>query len=301
MQQEPDRRYQNTADMKHEVQTIRVARDPNARAPQPRAAGARKPVWLAATAAVLAAAAVFAWQMRNKDHGNTTTSREPARNEGTSSIKAPVASPAPENPVPKAVVVSPPKPEKEPGTAPASPPASSLPPVAEELAPKPVVVKPAPTEPAPSTQIAATTPTAPRPSPNPEMANAVAQLGPDPAPSNSTNSPPAAVLADWQRYAEQAEGLMKQRDPDAAIQAYEQAISSAEESVQPVSVIEIARLCHKMGSLEAALGSTAEARGSFEHGKRLIQQAKVAGKLPPDALHVLGEIEGSLRRLPRDE
>jgi serine/threonine protein kinase len=36
MQQEPDRRYQNTDEMRHEVQTIRGTVNPNARAPQPR-------------------------------------------------------------------------------------------------------------------------------------------------------------------------------------------------------------------------------------------------------------------------
>ena len=94
---------------------------------------------------------------------------------------------------------------------------------------------------------------------------------------------------------------MKRRDPDAAIQAYEQAIVLAEESETPVSAADIGQLCVKMGALEAALGFTAEARGSLEHGKRVILQAKGSGKLPPEAAQVLAEIEGTLRRLPRDE
>ena len=54
-------------------------------------------------------------------------------------------------------------------------------------------------------------------------------------------------------------------------------------------------------SLEAALGSTAEARGSFEHGKRVLLEARAAGKLPPEGQQALAELEGNLRRLPRDE
>jgi hypothetical protein len=100
---------------------------------------------------------------------------------------------------------------------------------------------------------------------------------------------------------EQAELLMKRRDPEAAIQAYEDAVAAAEESVIPVPPADIARLCIKMSALESALGSVAEARGSLEHGRRLLLQAKAGGKLPPDAAQVLADVEGNLRRLPRDQ
>jgi hypothetical protein len=133
------------------------------------------------------------------------------------------------------------------------------------------------------------------------MATAVVQLGPNTNPNNPAQTSPPIAVEEWQRFAEQAELSVKRRDPNAAIEAYEQAIASAEESVTPVNIAEVARLCWKMGSLEAALGSTAEARGSFEHGKRLLLEARSAGKLAPDAAQALAEIEGSLRRLPRDE
>lgn len=317
MQQEPDRRYQNTADMKHEVQTIRVAKDPNARAPQPKRDQGTSKRTVAIAAALVAVAGTIAY-MKIRDAepapkaniADTKESRrsatrpteassataeapsltvvEPAKSPATDTPKSepkPAATPLTE---PKVAIAAPPAPSTV-----AAPSPSALPPAANTIA----------NNSQPAASQVATVPSArtpaldSRPVSNPDMASAVVQLGPNTGPNN----PSEVVVEEWQRFAERAELLVKKRDPDAAIEAYEHAITSAEESATPVNVAEIARLCWKMGSLEVALGSTAEARGSFEHGKRLLLEARSAGKLAPDALQALAEIEGSLRRLPRDE
>jgi serine/threonine protein kinase len=319
MQQEPDRRYQNTAEMKHEVQTIRMAKDPNARAPQPRRTpAAQRNRSLAVAATVLIAIVALAAFLKFRHSGDDGEPRVANGAEHRPSAMTTVApTEAPKTASSPAVAAT-----AEPNKAAA---VSSVPAVTEPSAPK-TSTEPKVTTPPAESAVIATTEKPPTPSnatgtepktalsaveipsvpprvvaANPDMASTVAQLGPNPNPSNPTNSSPVVVLAEWQRYAEQAELLVKRRDPDAAIQAYEQAISAAEESLTPVSVAEIARLCIKMGSLESALGSTAEARGSFEHGKRLLIQARSGGKLPPEAAQALAELEGNLRRLPRDE
>jgi hypothetical protein len=105
----------------------------------------------------------------------------------------------------------------------------------------------------------------------------------------------------WKRLAEEAERFVRRRDPDNALTTFGDAIEAAETATPPAPALEIAKLCQRLAGLEASLGSTAEARGSLEHGKRLLLEARAAGKLAPDAVQTLGEIEGTLRRLPRDE
>jgi serine/threonine protein kinase len=322
MQQEPDRRYQNTADMKHEVQTIRVAKDPNARAPRPRnASGTPRsrvlPIAAGVLVAIIALGAFLKFRKSDNEAQPRTSKAGATRPSGITSV-APTEASQSAKPSTVSTTADPGKP-----TAVASGPAATPTPAPEtSTGPTAATPQPAPTASVASTAkppMAVTTTGAPpgaavppvhvpiavtpdpRPQANPEMASAVSQLGPNPDPTSSTGSSPAVVLAEWQRYAEQAELLVKRRDPDAAIQLYEQAITSAEESATPVPPVEIGRLCIKMGSLEAALGSTAEARGSFEHGKRLLIQAKSSGKLAPDAAQALAELESNLRRLPRDE
>ena len=334
MQQEPDRRYQNTAEMKHEVQTIRMQKDPNARAPRPKSeSGTSKRTIAMAAALVLIAGAIAYMKIRDaKPASNAglaesrdkrpsgTTSVRPAERPNSSSSTA--STPAPAEP-PKVAAAGTPSPEPKASTE--IKPAPEPKPVATAQAPAPSTSAALPAAPAPPTPAAsvatssvtdpkaiaaATAPAAQfssapvveaRPVVNPDMANAVAQLGPNPSPNNPSQTAPPVAVEEWQRFSEQGDLLVKRRDPDAAIQAYEQAIASAEESATPVAVAEIARLCLKMGSLEAALGSTAEARGSFEHGKRVLLDARSAGKLPPEAQQALAELEGNLRRLPRDE
>ena len=298
MHQEPDRRYQNTQEMRNEVQTISVAKSPNAKAPRPR--GSRRHMAAMALAGVAVAAVLVSVFLKSK--GSRLPIHDASAARASSSADSPAAlsakgvarSEAPAAPEPESSGVGPPKtaPAPEPKVAVANPPAAVEP---NAGAPKPNV------EGNPAPVVPPIRPVEPRPVSNPEMSNAVAQVGPDPTPAVGTETTPAPVLEPWQRLADRAESLVKRRDPEGAIQAYEQAVDAAELSETPVAAAEIARLCFKMGSLEVALGSTAEARGSFERGKRVIQDAKGAGKLPPEAIQVLADIEGVLRRLPRDE
>jgi serine/threonine protein kinase len=329
MQQEPDRRYQNTADMKQEVQTIRVAKDPRARAPRPKRipSTSRTRTLAAAGTIVLTLAVVGAFlKFRNNDRPvlSRWSSGQAERASASNRVEPGGASPASMSRQPTApsksgatgpgspAVAPAPRPDPAPASTvastPAAPPAASPAPAnSKEPTPAPALTTP----PTPPASIGATTPattqisppssTDLRSAPNPALAGTVAQLGPNPGSSTPGEAPPTVVLSEWERYAERAEFLMKRRDPEGAIQAYENAIAAAEESETPVPVAEIARLCVKMGGLESALGSIAEARGSLEHGKRLLLQAKSGGKLPPEAVQVLAELEGNLRRLPREQ
>ncbi len=331
MQQEPERRYQNTAEMKHEVQTIRMQKDPNARAPQPRSdSGTSKRTIAMAAALVVVAGGIAYMKIRDEKPASNlglAESRE-RRPSATSSIRPserPKSEPSTQSPsdAPKVAATTTPAPEAKPSAqtkpeskptpeskaavAQSSTPATSispaLPVVAAPPSPTSVVTDPkaaVAAAPAPPTQFVPAVVES-RPVANPDMASAVAQLGPNPSPNNPSQTAPPVAVEEWQRFSEQGDLLVKRRDPDAAIQAYEQAITSAEESTTLVAPADIARLCLKMGALEAALGSTAEARGSFEHGKRLLLEARSAGKLPPEAQQALAELEGNLRRLPRDE
>jgi serine/threonine protein kinase len=323
MQQEPDRRYQNTAEMKHEVQTIRTSRDPHAMAPKPRvgapAHASKTKAYLVAGAAVLAVVATAVIYQRNRDdariptapdvknrlaenRGSTPapkTATAPAESKPTTTVEPAVEKPA----TTSTVAIIPPSPTPAPAApapavgiavVPTPPPATAIPGVPPPAAPPTVTLTPNP-----ATTL--TRPPDPRPVANPDMAAAVAQLGPDPSPANATNSAPTPALEDWQRFTEQAEGLMRRRDPEGAIQALNQALEAVDTATIPPPAHEVARLYQRMGALEAALGSTAEARGSFEMAKRVLQQARTGGKLPPEAARVLGEIEADLRRLPRDE
>jgi exonuclease VII small subunit len=148
---------------------------------------------------------------------------------------------------------------------------------------------------------AAAKPPEPRNVSNPEMAATVAQLGP------GTDLPPETplpitgdVLARWQKLSDHADLLAKRRDPDSAIEVYQDAILEAERAAPPAPPAEVGRLYSKIGALEAGLGSLDEARASFESGRKLLQRARSNGKLDADGLQVLGEIEGRLRKLPRD-
>lgn len=286
MHQEPDRRYQNTAEMKLEVQTIRMEKDPNAMAPRPRGAngrsGNRKFVIGSIVAVVVLTGGSLAWKALHPPEPLSPT--EPtgrAVTRVTSPAPPPIATPAPT--VPK---------DPEPTKTVETPRVVSVPPpTPTPVAPTPVPVSVAPTlTPPPVPTTTAVTQIAP-PAP--------AKPGETPLqPDAGIALPPVGGIPEWQKLAERADVLLKRRDPDAAVQAFDQAIAIAEESAVPAA--EIARLCLKMGSIEVALGSTGEARGSFEQGKRILLQSKVGGKLPAEAAQVLAEIEGNLRRLPKD-
>ncbi len=293
MQQEPNRRYQNTAEMKHEVQTIRLAKDPNAKAPRPRddrtarPGGKRAPlaIGIAAAAAVAIAAVVFS------KPGKPPIEPKPAPAEAAVNIVKPPDVPViAKTPEPEVKSPEPKPPVAPPVTPPVAPPekppvATTPPPVAPPIPPRPPVEVP--------------------PLPNPELANTVAQLGPNTQPPNpipsreipDTGSGP--VLQEWERLADRGDALVKKRDPEGAIEAFDQALDAAKNSATPVPRIELARLCYKVGSLEAGLGETATARGSLEYGKQLLLEERKGGKMDAVASELLGKLEAALRKLPR--
>ncbi len=319
MQQEPDRRYQNTAEMKQEVQTIRFSTDPNAKAPRPRTVPGqggsqkRSPVALLSILAVVAAVVATIYIMKN----NGDDSKNPPPNPDAKGL---IATP-PKNPP-----ISPLQPDKkgEPVAIASNQPSGKG---TDSTAGK--STEPAPgsqnsstpnpsntsTPPANTTSIASAGPTTslnspgntkppvpqltgntPRTVANPDLANAVAAMGPTP---KATDAPPvpAIISEPWRDSMEQGDALYKDRDPDGAVQAYERAVDQAERATPPVSPVEIAKIHQKMGNIAALRSSPAEARGNFENAKRTLQRIK--GKSPEAAL-LMNEIDTSLRRLPRE-
>lgn len=301
MQQEPDRRYQNTAEMKHEVQTIQLSHDPNARAPQPRKIPGAAPqpanskALLGGIAAgVLLAGAVVYFTMKNDaplpaGGGNSVkasnSSQPPAK---PAELEKPT--PAPAKPTPEPLIAVAPTPPKPPEPAVVPNPQSSP----TSVGPTSSLIPGNPTASIPS---APTASTQTRPVSNPEMANAVVQISP--TPGNSTNPVvPIVVTEPWRDSADQAENLVKQRDYEGAVAAYERAVELAEVASPAVSALEIAKLHQKIGNMVALRGSPAEARGSFENAKRALSRIK--GKIGPEVTQMISEIDATLRRLPRE-
>ena len=272
MQQEPDRRYQNTAEMRHEVQTIRGTADPKARAPQPRGVfSSRKNFALLAGAIAAALAIVVGIAQPWKKAEQPVIAAAPPAPEIKPAPPKPEPEKIPEKPAPPAIAVTPTEPPK-----------------IEPPKPQPVVASPVV---------------------NPEMAKAVTQLSGN-TPPNPVNPPvtlppepvePPLPAEQWRKLVEQGDAMLKRRDLDDAATAYTNAIDIAQSSNLPGSLVEAARICKKLGTLEFSRGSHGEARASFEDGKKYIQRAKGTGKLGADAAQILGEIETGLRRLPREE
>jgi len=283
MQQEPDRRYQNTAEMRHEVQTIRGTANPNARAPQPRGVSTsstrKNPALIGGGIFAAVAIIVGVWQPWKKE----TPAEKPA-----------VSIESPRPPVVAA--------------APAVPDTKSEPPKTQPEKPTPPVLAVTPPEP-PKIEPPKQEPVVARPVVNTELANAVAQLNGNTPPN--TVGPAVTVPAEpveppspaeqWRKLVQQGDAMIKRRDYDDAATAYTSAIDLAQSSELPGSLIEAARICQKLGQMEFNRGSHGEARASFEDGKKYIQRAKGTGKSSPEASQILSEIETSLRKLPREE
>jgi serine/threonine protein kinase len=303
MQQEPDRRYQNTAEMKHEVQTIRLAHDPNARAPQPRGIG-RSPSRrnAAITGGILAASLAVAaavWFSRHKDNGaaGKAADCDPVPNPPEKVEPSTPGTPTSTNPP---AVAGGPNNAATPATPATTPPLATAPPVSTQT---PVVINASPQTPSTSLTPTVTPPPtriedAPRPPANPELANAVVQISPGTPPKPPEAIVPTVIFEPWRQTADQGDALVKQREFDAAVAAYDKAVEMAEDATPAVSPLEIARIHQKVGNLEALRGSPAEARGSFENAKRAL--ARMKGKPATEATQMLTEIDASLRRLPRE-
>lgn len=316
MQQEPDRRYQNTAEMRQEVQTIRMSHDPKARAPQPRIPGqpaqSRTGLIIGSIAAALVVGGAAVFFLKDKGTpqpppgANVPGTQIASTTPGTSGPEKVEPANPPPSPPSTPVAVAPstpnnpsPEPDKPPVTPPATPstPAIALQPSTPSTPP---INSSAPSTSLtpPTTQPEVVTPRPPAPEQpviNPEMANAVLQVSPSPPAPGAVV--PVVIAEPWKDYSQQGDTLVKQRDPDGAIAAYEKAIELAEEATPPVSPMDLARVHQKIGNIEAQRGSPAVARASFENARRELQRVKTK---TADVTQMMTEIDTTLRRLPRE-
>lgn len=332
MQQEPDRRYPNTAEMKSAVEDIRLTPLPKVgdaaggkkvaatspaqkagTADESRAAGRSTGThitpWLAGIAAVCALVAVSVVVIQMK--------QQPAPAAG------PMVPPAPElapvktaTPSPVAQVT----PEKTEPTIARTEPTVTAPEERPSVKPEPGPVLTAATMPAktePSTEPPA--PVAPPPS-EPPVAVAtinnpakVAQIVPPPVGTSSlepsappTAQPPAPAPeavspetpADWHLLAAKGDVLMQKRQRDDALDAYLNAFDLATDG-RPITASDLASLCKKVANFQMSFGSLAEARQTLEQGRQALKRLP-SGKDAGDRQKYLDQIENTLRTLPRD-
>jgi len=336
MQQEPDRRYSNTGEMKTEVENIRLTPLPKVVpggkkavvAPSPAKKGASSPEeapaaparekhatpWLAGIAAVCALVAVSVVIIQ---------------------LKQPV--PAATGPV-----VPPPAPELTPMKLSALPPVADVAPQKSEpsVAKAEPVAAPAeqPTVKAVSPTVAATTPAKPDPNAEPPAPVAlppseppvavttvpgpsrVAQIVPAPVATSSLepvsrppNQPPPTVPAtaatvpppdasqpaeDWHAFVSRGDALMQQRQRDDALEAYLNAFDLATDGRQ-IAAADVAQLCKKVANFQMSFGSLAEARQTLEHGRQTLKRM-TGGKDGGDRQKYVDQIENTLRSLPRE-
>lgn len=334
MQQEPDRRYPNTAEMKTEVETIRSTPMPvQSPAAGKKAAAAASPArkaeasspastspetrreshitpWLAGIAAVcaLVAVSVVIIQMKNPSR-ETVSQTVPPSAPALAPAKA-AATPLPVADAPaeksgaaiaKAETVTPPT---EQPTAKADPvaPAAALPP--KNNSEPPVPLASLPSEPPVAV---ATVP----------GASKVEQIIPPPASRTDLESaprpamavqiaPPAAQApaalpdpgADWHAFVTRGDVLMQQHQKDDAMDAYLNAFDLATDG-RPVSAADVASLCKKLAQYQMSFGSLAEARQTLEHGRQALKKLN-GGKDAGDRQKHLEQIENMIRALPRD-
>ena len=323
MQQEPDRRYRDTAEMKTDVETIRSSADHTTIAPIPRHTGAplppmsarptlpptvpapksRTPMWAGIAVLCVAAAAFGGWSFL-KD--TPTAAIVPAVSTPVPAPAEPPTTPAPVVIVKEPEIVVPVKepekvvPVKEPEKVvavkepekvvppPIKPPADNLPPTVTS---EPVAMVPAVAVAPPQLAFPPVNQRPVRPPPPAATPAPVAVMPP----------PPVAipVTDEWRVSVLQGENYWKSRQVSEAIESWEHALDVADASPQVASVMDRAALCKRLGVIQINGASPAEARDSFNRGKRLLQQAKVKGG-SAEATKLLQEIDNLLLRTDRD-
>ena len=102
-----------------------------------------------------------------------------------------------------------------------------------------------------------------------------------------------------------AETKVAAGDHSEALEVFELAIEAAKELVRlgsndHDSVVELAILYRRMGTLASSVNSSAEARGHFESGRKTLQALRASGRLPMEGAKVLAELDSAIRRLPKD-
>jgi hypothetical protein len=332
MQQEPDRRYADTADMKSDVEIIRASPRASTPAPGPvRPPGSPGSPPVRFTAASALAPALSASALTPEPAPTPLPYHEAPKGKSpmilggvlvllaaavgglffsqqrTNSNSSQVnnATPAPAAPTP-ALIAENQQEKAEPVAAPATPaPATPAPappaPVAAATPSEPVTgitgvtgitpVKPPTAQPVPVATPMPVTPTTKAPI-----------VATEPPRSPIAGEPDAAPAApEWRLFADRGEMLLKQRDREGAIDAYERAVDVAEAAGSTASGIEVARLCRKLGSLQETYGSGAEARRTYEHAR--VQLIRYKPKSPTevtDQAKLLAEIEGAIRKVQHD-
>ena len=98
---------------------------------------------------------------------------------------------------------------------------------------------------------------------------------------------------DWRTFVSNGDNMMRRRHTDEAIDAYAEAIEVAQANPKGVSPSEFGRVCMSLGALQIQNGSPAEARRTLIEGRLFLLKNK-----GPAA--TIGQIEEILKKLPRD-
>jgi serine/threonine protein kinase len=321
MQQEPDRRYASTGEMKTAVETIRdtplpqkpadhaaatappppvrpghvAPPAPPARPEQARSEHAAPPKphtpigTIIAAGCALVAVGVVAWkEMRPA----APVAKIPE------STPAPVVIPATPEPKAETPKVEPEPPKVEPVPVPATPPpqvAVATPPPEKPREPLVPVAPPPPDRPLAVVQVPQVIPP-PAPVRPREYITGPARPSPiTPILGGGDPDEPVATATseDWRSFVASGDNYMRFRKTDDAIEAYEAAIEAAVANPKSVPPNEFSRVCMSLGALQIQNGSPAEARRTLIQGRQfLIRNKGAAG--------AIGQIEGMLKKLPRD-
>jgi hypothetical protein len=261
--------------------------------------------------AALALGGAVAWLMSpgpegRGDHARTALVRpEPAKDAATGSAQA--AAQNHENPPLIAAA-----PESKAETAPASPSADSGPiPETPPLASAAPAVPPRPTVPS-----VPSAPPPPSPPPNVNLSSApitgerpaalppTADLPPAAlSPEQIAEEAATAVLKDATDARMKADRLMRAGQVPEALPLYLRALDCTERYAalragDDSAMVETAKLCLIVGSLQATYSSTAEARQTFETGRRIL--GKVKGKGSDERSRTLNSLQLQIRRLDDD-
>ncbi len=96
-----------------------------------------------------------------------------------------------------------------------------------------------------------------------------------------------------------------ERHPDQALEYYAAALETArsyiaQPGIDAAARAEVAVLSRKLGTLQARYASTAEARASFDLGRKALLRLKARGGWKGEHQRLLDDLEASMRALPRD-
>lgn len=160
--------------------------------------------------------------------------------------------------------------------------------------------------PAESSQPPIAQPEAPTPAPPPAEAVAATVTPAEPIAPEPPAPAPEMALRDVARSLHaRGDRAITERHPVQALDYYAAALEAAQSSaaqpgVDAAARAEVALLSRKLGTLQARYASIAEARASFDHGRKALLRLKARGGWNGGHQHLLDEIEASMRALPRD-